>query len=206
MRSSWIVSGVLAAALLGSGAAFFLLPAHTSEKHARASAGENAEADVSNQHVVLPAAAPTSVRAPAETSLANPGVPKGAASERQQAPSPNELNARFSAVFDGEARDAGWAIESEREGRRFFDALEIGAHSRLRSIECRSTMCRLESVHDSEAALTTYVQRTFRDPANHIAKGPALILSLPSTAPNELTHVAYFAREGESLPDDLFVD
>jgi hypothetical protein len=76
----------------------------------------------------------------------------------------------------------------------------LPAGSSLRSVECRSSFCRIETMHAGVDEFRDFVQRAFQD-QTPISTGPAFVSLLEEPRQGEpVIAVAYVAREGSVLP------
>jgi hypothetical protein len=77
-------------------------------------------------------------------------------------------------------------------------ALPIG--SSVRSVECRGSLCRVETAHPGVDEFRDFVQRAFQD-LSRVSNGPAFVTLLEEPAPGRpVVAVAYVGREGTTLP------
>src|SRR5262249_42737337 len=60
---------------------------------------------------------------------------------------PKEVLAAIDATFQSQRADLAWAREAERTARDKL-AQDFGETVELRSVECRTSICRFETVHD----------------------------------------------------------
>jgi hypothetical protein len=99
------------------------------------------------------------------------------------------------AEFVGEAADPRW--NPARDLTTKVTAV-LPAGSSLRSLECRSSMCRMETTHVSSDDYVAFT-RTFALTAGPpIWSGPVVFQMTPARAGGEVTAVAFLGRE--SLP------
>lgn len=100
--------------------------------------------------------------------------------------------------FDSQASDGGWAMDARRSVEARLADLPVA--SRVRSIECRSTLCRVETIHDrypDARAFTSRLAALDQRPWNGgFYTGP--ISEDPQTG--AVTFVTYLVREGMELP------
>lgn len=102
-------------------------------------------------------------------------------------------------MFAREATDAAWAAQARsRLEAQLPRVTPAGSH--VRSLECRTSLCRLELVHDNRAAYRELVERAFLDTSHHIGEGPAFSAQLDTTSDGRLITVAYLGRRGQPLP------
>lgn len=100
--------------------------------------------------------------------------------------------------FGSEASDGAWAMEARRSVETKLADLPVA--SRLRSIECRSTLCRMETIHDRYSDAQEFTSRLAalnRRPWNGgFYTGP--ISEDPQNG--AVIFVTYLVREGMELP------
>ncbi|AFE04510.1 dihydrolipoamide acetyltransferase [Corallococcus coralloides DSM 2259] len=139
--------------------------------------------------------------APAPASVAMRPPDAGLATEGMAAPppepTPDEAVARMDARFFGEGVDTAWSHDATRRAERLGEALPQGA--RIVSLECRSSMCRLQMSHPSQDAFQKFLREGLIDDAN-AWEGPfmAALTGTPGR-PGEVEAVAYLARAGVEL-------
>jgi hypothetical protein len=86
--------------------------------------------------------------------------------------------------------------------------LELGmravlpAGSSVRSVECRGSLCRVETQHAGFDDFRDFVQRAFQgQPVAPVSNGPVFVNLLEEPAPGKpVVAVAYVGREGTALP------
>ena len=215
MRAAWIVASLVAAAAASLGvvehtrmrAEITRVRSEVDALTRRLSAAEAASAQGS---LLAPSIAwPLAANAAADGRIAAAPAPlapaRSAASPRATPPAdPIEdfapVHDALEAAFAAESVDGPWATRARRTAAAHLDA-KLPEGSRIDAIECRSTLCRVRSVHPSAAR------------ADEFASGVALrneaapwagdvTLGVIEQAPNgtAVTVVAYLAREGVNLP------
>lgn len=112
-------------------------------------------------------------------------------------PSPQELVEQMDARFFSEGVDLDWSREARPRAERFGVTLPEGA--RIVSLECRSSMCRVEMSHPSLESFQGFIHQSVLR-GEHEWNGPvmAAIKSDPRQ-PGEIQAVAFLAREGIDL-------
>jgi len=101
--------------------------------------------------------------------------------------------------FVAEAVDGAWAQETERSLHGVLaDKLKTGE---VRSLSCRKTMCRLETVVSDAKDYWQFMGEAFKSPETRIWAGD-VYSPQPEEAPGtgEVTLVTYLVREGERMP------
>jgi hypothetical protein len=116
------------------------------------------------------------------------------------APSATEARDRFEAYFAAEVVDTGWS-------RGAADTLTSGiqavlpAGSNLLRLECRGTLCRVETSHLDVDGFRTFSQHAFLDRETRVGSSGFFASLLGDPAQDgPVTAVAYLAREGKALP------
>jgi hypothetical protein len=107
---------------------------------------------------------------------------------------------RYQRAFEAEARDGGWADSAEQAAGDRLKALTPHGSS-VRSVECRASMCRIQTAHVDHPTYERFVRGVFIGPQAGIWCAPQLTtLEGPPTERGTLEAVSYLAREGGSLP------
>lgn len=142
----------------------------------------------------LPAPEP----APEETADARPSGEDTKAAPREV--DPNEVVEKLDARFFSEALDPGWSGEARQRAQRLGGLLPEG--SRVVSLECRSSMCRLELSHPSLESFQGFVREGLMGTGNDW-DGPFMAaLTGDPKQPGGVQAVAYLARAGADLSPD----
>ncbi len=124
-------------------------------------------------------------------------LPIEASGASPREPSPQELVAQMDARFFGEGLDSNWSREAMPRAQQFGLTLPEGA--RVVSLECRSSMCRLEMSHPSLESFQGFIQQRVLQ-GEHEWNGPIMAaLQGDPQRPGEVHAVAYLAREGVDL-------
>jgi hypothetical protein len=141
-----------------------------------------------------------SSRAPqiaADTNAATAPVAKPAASPIESyAP----VHDAMEAAFVSEPTDASWS----RDARRTMEngvAAHLPEGSRITSVDCRSTLCRVEMTHDNYRRAKEFANGAFASPEGRpwngaYTSGPVA----KDERTGQITFVAYLTREGAELP------
>jgi hypothetical protein len=127
--------------------------------------------------------------------------PAPSATQKPRDMPPSEVNALYDGAFASDRADPGWTARDQRETVEKIHAL-LPEGSELRSLDCRESLCRIETRHPDMARHVTFYQRALVDPATQLWNGPMY------TAPVEddpswdgpIVAVAYLARPGKELP------
>jgi hypothetical protein len=102
--------------------------------------------------------------------------------------------------FGSQASDGAWATEARRSLESKLADLPVA--SRLRSIECRSTLCRMETIHDRYSDARDFTNRFGLGPSDQrpwnggFFTGPISEDARTGT----VTFVTYLVREGKEMP------
>jgi hypothetical protein len=119
-------------------------------------------------------------------------------SAAEAAPSLDDQKAYLQASFSDQAPDADWSRTATKQLHEMFEPLASNDTS-LRSVDCRSTLCRVELTHTTEAEyrsfMTTVMSGAMRD-----WKGPGGGGMLGTEPNGAVTTVLFLAREGAELP------
>jgi hypothetical protein len=116
-----------------------------------------------------------------------------------RAPTPAEVRDKLDGVFAGEQVDTKWAQEARAKAEGKL-AAAMPATSALRSVECRASMCRVETVHEDLGSYRQFVEKAFQDPETRVWNGGFFSTPVDKRDDGTLVIVAYLAREGEALP------
>jgi hypothetical protein len=111
---------------------------------------------------------------------------------------PKDMPAALESAFAEEAADPGWSSEAERTVQQKLLRVTPRA-SDVRSIECRSSMCRIETTHRDAGDYERFVLSAFKDPESQVWNGNAFSTSLRLDDRGGVVSVSYLAREGEVL-------
>jgi hypothetical protein len=138
---------------------------------------------------------------------AAPAAPKQVAPEPAPAadappnPPPMEVTVvrdRLEASFMEERADARWSGEARRTAETRIEAI-LPETSKLQSLECRNSMCRIETVHQGLDSLHQFVQGAFINSETKLWNGGFFSTELADPVDGKLVIVSYLAREGEAL-------
>jgi hypothetical protein len=127
-------------------------------------------------------------------------VDGGQPSSAKPAPSFQEVRDRFEVFFASEAVDSSWNWKAADTLTKGIQAV-LPAGSVLRRIECRGTLCRVETSHLDVDTYRTYTQDAFLNRETRVgSSGFFASLLGDSTVGGSVVAVAYLAREGKALP------
>ncbi|NMO13436.1 hypothetical protein HPC49_08745 [Pyxidicoccus fallax] len=115
-------------------------------------------------------------------------------------PTPEEVVARLDARFFGEEVDAAWSRDALPRAERLGVLLPRGA--RVVSLECRSSMCRLEMSHPSLESFQGFVREALLGTGNPWDGAFMASLKGNPALPGGVQAVAWLARAGVELTPD----
>jgi hypothetical protein len=138
--------------------------------------------------VPAPAAAPVAEREPLPGPVAAP-----------QPPPVEVVSERIEEHFGTEPPDTAWARGAEHLAAGGVKAA-LPDHSLLRSVECRASMCRIETEHADLDRSQTFVRTAFMTPGRQVWNGGFLSMRAGDSADGKVVTVTYLAREGKELP------
>jgi hypothetical protein len=99
--------------------------------------------------------------------------------------------------FFTEPLDPGWSQEARRRAEQFGGLLPKGA--RVLSLECRSSICRMETTQPSLEAFQNFMRQGLLA-GGHEWNGPVMAaVKGDPNKPGEVLTVTYLAREGADL-------
>lgn len=125
--------------------------------------------------------------------------PEASLSPEPRAAGAEEVREHMETTFSQERPDPDWARSAQEAARRGIEST-LPAASKLRAVECRDSMCRIETAHQDLESCQAFVQATFMDPGTHLWNGGFFATVVPDPRTDELTVVSYLARDGEQLP------
>jgi hypothetical protein len=103
-------------------------------------------------------------------------------------------------TFSAQRVDASWAGTAQNlASERLRATLPEG--SEVRSVECRASLCRIETSHTDEQRYESFVRQTFLDPKTQLWNGGLFSTTLDDgQSEGRLVMVSYLAREGQAVP------
>jgi hypothetical protein len=146
--------------------------------------------------------------APAPTATAPLAIPSAASATTAPPPrkqfSGPELRDSYEASFVAQNVDGAWAASARHTAEsRLRERLPAG--SSLRAVDCRSSLCRIETSHADSTQYLQFVRSALFDPSARPWGGA--VFSIPaSDAPPDpssrepMIAVSYLSREGVDLP------
>lgn len=122
----------------------------------------------------------------------------------QRAPTPVELAAEIDGKFAAQDADPDWSLEAaHRVGDALSSSLPSG--TTVGRIECRASLCRVESFHASREAFRSFVDATLLSRDRKIWNAAFTSIVLDASGPG-VKAVSFIAREGHALPATEPVD
>lgn len=118
-----------------------------------------------------------------------------------------DLRDFYAAAFTSEDSDGRWAPRARQIAEeRVREDLPVG--STLRSVDCRTSMCRIETSHEDPQKFQEFVDKSFGGPATGIWNGGAFstVVHRGSGPGDPFVVVTFLAREGSNLPDPQMDD
>ena len=157
-----------------------------------------AMAPLSTPSLTLEPVRPVAAPAPAEPAATSDSAEAPEAKPRLTR---GELRDGFESFFQNDPHDAAWS-------QRTTDALTRGVHavlptgSRLQRLECRGTLCRIETSHADLDAYHVYTVGAFQGPETRVTTSAMFqtVVGEP-VAGKPVVAVAFLARDGNELPD-----
>jgi hypothetical protein len=148
------------------------------------------------------------VRGPARSAalpeLAEPGhaaaeAPPSAPEPAGPSPTSEQVRDGFESLFRAEPVDTTWSRgAADTLGRGIGAVLPAG--SKLGGIECRDTLCRIETSHADPDEFRTYARSAFLDHDKRVSSSGFFASIVRAPAGGPLTAVVYLTREGKELP------
>ena len=141
-------------------------------------------------------------RSLAEPSAAELDPPEAASegteeAEPVRAPTDDERRAYAASVFEAQPFDPVWARQAKRDLGANLDGINAGK-SRIASVECKSSLCRVELQHDNEQDEQDFLRQVIR---KHAWQGQGMAVRGDPGAGGEAQVTVYFAAEGVPLPE-----
>jgi hypothetical protein len=170
---------------------------------ARALGAQQARLERLTQEVARPLAfapGPT-LSASAGPSVPNAGQERPAPSaqpEPRVPPSEHEVVASLEAAVHGEPADPQWSRQAEDLARARLE--RTLTTSRLESVRCGASVCRLETSHPSQDALEQFREQVLMAAEPVLWNGASYASVQGDARAGTLVTVSYLAREGRPLP------
>ena len=131
-------------------------------------------------------------------------APVGAQAPALDPPSPESGDQDLQAWFAGEPAERAGTDGAGQLGRRLAAVTPDG--SRVKSIECRAAMCRVESSHDGMLNHQRFLAIAFAQDGGAVWDGPIsprVMVEPPQWDTGEVIAVTYLGKPGYSLPSAL---
>ncbi|GEN12107.1 hypothetical protein SAMN05443572_111228 [Myxococcus fulvus] len=110
-----------------------------------------------------------------------------------------QLRQRLEDYFGDEPFDPAWARSAEQLATDGVRAA-LPTAAQLRSIQCRASLCRIETEHgDSEQSLS-FVHTAFMNPERQVWNAAFVTVRGEDSTEDRIVTVTYLAREGVELP------
>jgi hypothetical protein len=122
------------------------------------------------------------------------GAPSPVGSSGLPGATPEEVRDSVEAKFLGEGQDPAWSRTAGYRARSTV-LRSLPSESRLSGIECRASMCRVETTHPNESAYQQFMRAPMRSLEN-AWPAPSLVTVLRTEPDGEVVSVMYLAREG----------
>jgi hypothetical protein len=112
-----------------------------------------------------------------------------------------DVHDSLESVWTSQTSRSAWAGDASRTAASKLRAL-LPDGSATRSIECRDSMCRIETEHADAARYSKFVRSAFLDGTTQLWNGGffSSIVEDASGSGGKLVSVAYLAPEGQTLP------
>ncbi len=176
-------------------ALIFLRPVHGAPSRAAALAKPASHAKLTAPvqfEVEEGVAPPPRMPVPLEAGAANSDTADRNGSE---GPTTEELRIMAAAQYESESVDRGWATSASAQLQNAIQKAATGA-SKMHGIECRSTVCRVDIVHESEDVFLAFT-RTLAD--SRPWPGPMFATRVDLTSDGRWVTQLYMGREGKPL-------
>jgi hypothetical protein len=145
---------------------------------------------------VAAAAAPAVLGRMIAGAMAAPREPRPAPADP---PAPVDPRARLDGAFLAQQPDPAWTGAAGRLAEARIGAA-LPAASVLRSVECRASLCRIETEHPDLQRYQQFFQRAFVAPDTRAWNGAVTTAELAEAGDGTVHVISYLAREGAALP------
>jgi hypothetical protein len=111
-----------------------------------------------------------------------------------------KIHEAMDGAFEAESAEADWANHARYATLNKLGAA-LPADARIESVECRSSMCRIRTVHNSATSANAFINDKLMQDDDMPWAGPVSV-GVVAEAPNggPVTLVTYLGREGHQLP------
>ncbi|HYO57223.1 hypothetical protein [Archangium sp.] len=110
--------------------------------------------------------------------------------------SPEEVTQHIETTFEGEAMDTAWA-RGVRQGLQEKLAPLLSKGSSIGSLECHTSLCRIELRHPDEEQYQQFMQRMTQ--GGTFWKGASMTYRSEEDG-RDIVTISYLAREGHAMP------
>lgn len=138
--------------------------------------------------------------APAPAAKETPTEPPHAAAEKPRPLEPTEVRDRLEGRFSQERAEPKWSTEAQQLAETRLPAT-LPPSSSLRSVDCRGSMCRIETSHQDLEHYRQFVHKAFLTPATHLWNGGFFSTLIDDPGSGTMVAVAFLGRDGEALPN-----
>lgn len=114
-------------------------------------------------------------------------------------PAPVDPRARLDSAFLAQQPDPAWTGAASRLAEARIGAA-LPPASMLRAVECRASLCRIETDHPDLQHYQQFFQRAFVDPDTRAWNGAVTTAELAEAGDGTVHVISYLAREGAALP------
>ena len=149
----------------------------------------------------LRAGTPGRATVPSPSAEAAPQEPVGGSFEGTEKPpelTEEEIAVQLDNHFDTEQRDPAWADQATQDATHAFTD-DIPAGSRVTKVDCRKSLCRVETEHDDVDAFRAFADASLLSRERKIWNG-GFSTMVRSESESGVTAVTYIAKEGQPVP------
>jgi hypothetical protein len=129
---------------------------------------------------------------PANAAHADPSTPPPSEAEVRQAPQTH---------FESQGVDPHWSRDTQRKAEEKLNSL-LPADSRLLSVECRESICRVESEHQDIDTFRAFVRSDLFSPELRW-EGPMMATVTNTDSNGRVSSVAYLGRDRDAFAEDF---
>lgn len=112
---------------------------------------------------------------------------------------PEEVHEQLEGAFQHDAIDPAWASTSRQLAQERL-AKTLPATSTIKSIDCRGSMCRIETWHAGREAYQEFFNRAFVDGSTMLWNGAVQNTLTTEGSGDALSVVSFLSRENGELP------
>ncbi|MFY2559939.1 hypothetical protein ACN469_20135 [Corallococcus terminator] len=149
--------------------------------------------------VEAPVRSPVAPEPVASTPEPAAATPKAGGTPAPSSASTEQVRQRLEAYFGDEPFDTAWARSAERQAKDGVRAA-LPDPSQLRSIECRASLCRIETEHGDNEQSFNFVRTAFMAPERQVWNAAFVTVRGVDSTDNKVVTITYLAREGVELP------